>query len=250
MEEVDLKKFLEKYRNAEVDFYRFPGNYGDSLIWHGTKILLNELNIHESYVEIDSLKSNDILFIDGGGNFVDYYSDVRDFLSKKHDLYGEIIILPHTIFGDRQIDVLNSLSGNVTVFCRERVSFNFVKQMLQKGNVYLWHDCAFYNNLLKSPDGNGVLNAFRQDKESILNNIPFANNDLSYNGYATKPLDELINYLMEYREINTDRLHLAICATLIDKKVNLFPNSYYKNKAVFDYSLKRFPNISFKEYNK
>ena len=249
MEEFDLKKFLEKYRNARVDLCRFPGNYGDSLIWHGTKILLSELNISENYVEIDSPKSSDILFIDGGGNFVDYYSDVRDFLNKKPDLYREIVILPHTIFGYKQIDTLNKLSGNVTVFCREKISFDFVKQHLLKGNVYLWHDCAFYNHFSKSPEGNGILNAFREDKESIHNNVPSANHDLSYNGYATKPLEDLVSYLMRYREINTDRLHLAICATLLGKKVNLFPNSYYKNKAVFDYSLKKFPNVSFKEYD-
>ncbi|MBU2523979.1 polysaccharide pyruvyl transferase family protein [Patescibacteria group bacterium] len=246
MKEVDLKKFLEKYRNAEVDFYRFPGNYGDSLIWHGTKTLLTELNISENYIEIDSPESNEILFIDGGGNFVDYYSDVKDFLAKKSDLYREIVILPHTIFGDKQIDVLNNLSSDTTVFCREKVSFNFVKQNFLKGNVYLWHDCAFYNNFQKSSDGKGVLNAFRNDKESILDRIPNTNDDLSYNGYATKPLDELINSLKQYKEVNTDRLHIAICATLLGKKVNLFSNSYYKNEAVFDYSLRNFPNVSFK----
>ncbi|MBU6431330.1 polysaccharide pyruvyl transferase family protein [Patescibacteria group bacterium] len=246
MEEVDLNKFLGKYRDTKVDFYRFPGNYGDSLIWHGTKILLNELNIRENYVEINSSKINNVLFIDGGGNFVDYYSNVRDFLNKKHDLYKEIVILPHTIFGDKQINTLNNLSGDITVFCRERVTFDFVKQNFLKGNVYLWHDCAFYNDFPKSQDGKGVLNAFRKDKESILDRIPNTNNDLSYNGYATKPLEEIINSLNQYEEINTDRLHVAICAALLGKKVNLFPNSYYKNKAVFDYSLRNFPNISFR----
>src|SRR3989344_3377556 len=92
MEEVDLNKFLEKYRDTKVDFYRFPGNYGDSLIWHGTKILLNKLNISENYVEIDSPKINNVLFIDGGGNFIDYYSDIRDFLTKNHGFYKEIVI--------------------------------------------------------------------------------------------------------------------------------------------------------------
>ena len=247
MNEVNLKHFLEKYRNTKIDFYRFPGNYGDSLIWHGTKILLQELNITENYVEIDSHKNNDILFIDGGGNFVDYYSDVRNFLIKHHILYKEIIILPHTIFGDKQIDTLNNLSGIVTVFCREKVSFEFVKKNFLKGNVYLWHDCAFYNHFSEIPIGEGILNAFREDKESILDNIPDFNNDLSYNGYATKPLDEFIDSLKCYEEINTDRLHIAICAALLDKKVNFFPNSYYKNKAVFDYSLRSFPNVHFKE---
>ena len=249
MEEVDLKKFLEKYRNTKVDFYRFPGNYGDSLIWHGTKILLNKLNISENYVEIDSPKINNVLFIDGGGNFIDYYSDIRDFLTKNHGFYKEIVILPHTIFGDKQINTLNDLSGDITVFCREKVSYNFVKRNFLKGNVYLWHDCAFYNIFKQIPDGLGILNTFREDKESIIDNVPEDNNDLSYSGYATKPLDELVNILKEYKEIHTDRLHIAICGALLGKDVKLFPNSYYKNKAVFEYSLSRFLNVSFLEEN-
>lgn len=247
MKELDLKKFLEKYRNTTVDFYRFPGNYGDSLIWHGTKVLLSSLNISEQYVDISSAKNNNVLLIDGGGNFVDYYSDVRNFLTKKPSLYDEIIILPHTIFGEKQIEVLNSISSGLTVFCREKVSAEFLEGKLTNGKVYLWHDCAFYNTFSEALLGDGVLNAFRSDKESIVRMVPESNDDISYNGYATKSLDDFINTLKKYEQINTDRLHVAIGATLLGKQVKLFPNSYYKNKAVFDYSLKKFPNIKFIE---
>ena len=245
MQELNLKKFLKKYKNTSIDFFRFPGNYGDSLIWHGTKILLKSLNIKEQYVTISSPKYNNVLFIDGGGNFVDYYSDVKNFLLKKASLYDEIIILPHTIFGEKQIKVLNNISSKLTIFCREKISAKFVENKLIKGNVYLWHDCALYNTFPVRVKGRGILNVFRSDKESILHKLPKSNIDLSYDGYATKSLSKLINILQKYRQINTDRLHIAICATLLRKQVKLFPNSYYKNKAVFDYSLKKFPNITF-----
>lgn len=247
MKEFDLKKYLDKYKNTRVDFFRFPGNYGDSLIWHGTKTLLSSLNISECCVDTSSPKYNDILFIDGGGNFVDYYSDIRDFLIEKPALYSEVVILPHTIFGEKQIEVLNNISGNLTAFCREKVSAEFLENKLIHGKAYLWHDCAFYNTFSPLSSGKGILNAFRSDKESILNKLPELNNDLSYNGYATKPLDELIDVLQKYAQVNTDRLHIAIGAVLLGKQVKLFPNSYYKNKAVFDYSLKKFPNVSFVE---
>ncbi|MEK7088615.1 MAG: polysaccharide pyruvyl transferase family protein [Patescibacteria group bacterium] len=247
MKEFDLKKYLSKYKNTNVDFLRFPGNYGDSLIWHGTKKLLLSLNISEQFVDITSPKYNDVLFIDGGGNLVDYYSDVRDFLIKKPDLYSEIVIFPHTIFGEKQIEVLNNLSSQLTVFCREKTSAKFLEDGLTHGKVYLWHDCAFYNEFARIPEGGGVLNAFRSDTESILDKKPETNNDLSYNGYATKPLDNLIKVLQKYAQINIDRLHIAIGAILLGKRVKLFPNSYYKNKAVFEYSLKRFSNASFVE---
>jgi exopolysaccharide biosynthesis predicted pyruvyltransferase EpsI len=247
MKEYNLKEFLKSYENKSIDFFRFPGNYGDSLIWHGTKKLLKMLNIKEHYVEILSKKHNDILFIDGGGNLVDYYTDVKNILIAKPSLYNEIVILPHTIFGDKQIDVLNNVTSKLTVFCREKISAEFVSNNLNHGNTYLWHDCAFYNTFSLIPSGVGILNAFRSDKESILNTLPESNDDVSYNGYAQKPLDNLVKKLEKYSQINTDRLHVAICATLLGKKVKLYPNTYYKNKAVFHYSLKMFPNISFVE---
>jgi len=247
MKEFDLRKYLDKYKNTSVDFFRFPGNYGDSLIWHGTKILLSSLNISEHCVDISSSKNNDVLFIDGGGNLVDYYSDVKDFLIKKPGLYREIIILPHTIFGEEQIEVLNNVSSKLTIFCRERVSVKFLEDGLTHGEVYLWHDCAFYNIFTPISAGKGTLNAFRSDQESILNLKPEQNIDISYNGYATKPLDEFIKIIQQYEYVNTDRLHVAIGATLLGKQVKLYPNSYYKNKAVFDYSLRKFPNINFIE---
>lgn len=248
MKEYDLKKFLEKYKNFNVDFFRFGGNYGDSLIWHGTMKLLSELNIRVDYVDLVSEKKNKVLLIDGGGNLVDYYTDVRDFLTAKPALYNKIVILPHTIFGDKQIKILNNLQSDTTIFCREKVSVDFVAKNIKKGKVYLWHDCAFYNSFEKSKvEGVGTLNAFRSDQESILKMKPNPNNDISYNGYATKPLDGFLETLQKYNKINTDRLHVAIAAALLGKRVNFYPNSYYKNKAVFDYSLKKFPNVNFIE---
>ena len=245
MRELDPLDLLKIYQGQSIDFYRFSGNYGDSLIWHGTKILLSSLNIFESYVDLESPQHNKILFIDGGGNFVNYYNDVYNFLIKKSYLYEEIIILPHTIFGKRQIDLLNSIHGNLTVFCREKVSAGFVGERLRHGKSYLWHDCAFYNSFGQSPEGEGTLQAFRIDRESINKKIPNSNIDVSYNGYAKKPLNEFLETLTKYKQVDTDRLHVAIGAALLGKEVKLFPNSYYKNKEVFDYSLARFPKVSF-----
>ena len=245
--ELDLKEYLNKYKSTRVDFFRFPGNYGDSLIWHGTKRLLSSLDISEQLVDTSSSQYNPVLFIDGGGNFVDDYSDVRDFLINKPHVYREIVMLPHTIFGEKQVEVLNNVSSKMTIFCREKVSAEFLEDRITHGELYVWHDCAFYNVFSKAPQGEGVLDTFRSDKESALNTPPGREGDLSYHGYATKPLDELMNTLRKYEQVNTDRLHIAIGSTLLGKQVRLFPNSYYKNKAVFDYSLKRFPNIRFVE---
>ncbi len=246
--ELDLKLFLEKYSGTTVDFFRFNGNYGDSLIWHGTIKLLTQLGIDVNYVDLNSSIKNEILFIDGGGNFVDYYSDVSDFLSKKHHLYKEIVIFPHTINGEKQKLLLGTFGENITVFCREKRTYNFVTEHAKNCHIYLWHDCAFNNNFdAYKRLGAGVLNAFRDDCESVQKSKPKDNFDISSNGYCKKPLETFLEEIAKYNEIKTDRLHVAIAATLLGKKVKLYSNSYFKNKAVYEYSLKKFQNITFIE---
>jgi exopolysaccharide biosynthesis predicted pyruvyltransferase EpsI len=49
--------------------------------------------------------------------------------------------------------------------------------------------------------------------------------------------------------VRTDRLHLAIGAAILGKKVELYPNDYYKNRAVYDFSLKALPNVRFVEWD-
>ena len=248
MEELDLELFLNRFKNQHVDFYRFPGNYGDSLIWHGTKLLLARLNISEHYVEIDSPKKFNTLFVDGGGNLIDYYTDVRNFLTKKSNLYEEIVILPHTIFGPEQVKVLNQVNSKLSVFCREKQSANNLINKLEKSKVFLWHDCAFYNDFKHLwRDGDGTAYFFRKDRESHLNLNLDNNTDISLNGWAKKPLENFLEAILQYSEVHTDRLHVAIAATLLNKKVYVYPNSYYKNKAVYQYSLKNFSNTQFRD---
>lgn len=246
MEEYDLRMFLEKYRNQTVDFFRFNGNYGDALIWHGTMQLFNGLGIQIANVDMNTAPLHDVLVIDGGGNFVDYYDDVRNFLKAKHSLYKEIVILPHTIYGFAQIEVLQSLGSNTTIFCREAESARFVSSFAPNCRVYQWHDCAFYNSIEKAPArGSRTLNAFRSDKESVRKTRPWRNIDISRKGNATMPLNKFIDKIKKYDRVNTDRLHVAIAGAMLGKEVMLYPNSYFKNKAVYEYTLKNFPNVNF-----
>lgn len=251
MKELDLKAFLEKYKDKKVDFYRFPGNYGDSVIFHGTMKLLDSLNISVDFAEMESQNLNDILFIDGGGNFVDYYSDVKNFLIKKSDDYKEIIILPHTIFGQNQIDLINNINTPMTIFCREKITAELLFGNVKKHNIYLSHDCAFYNDFQDYKnditDTSKILNAFREDVESVNKNIPDDNDDISKDGWAKMPLEGFLNKINNRYTVNTDRLHVAIVSTLLGKNVKFYSNSYFKNKAVYEYSLEKYNNIVFIE---
>jgi exopolysaccharide biosynthesis predicted pyruvyltransferase EpsI len=52
-----------------------------------------------------------------------------------------------------------------------------------------------------------------------------------------------------FSHVRTDRLHLAIAAALLGKDVELYSNDYFKNRAVYDFSLKSFPKIRFVNWN-
>ncbi len=93
---------------------------------------------------------------------------------------------------------------------------------------------------------------FRDDVERLSNSIPEGNADISrvyeygtkneeLTQYATK---RMMLYIDKFSRIRTDRLHVCIAAALLKKDVEFYPNSYFKCKAVYEYSLKdRFENI-------
>ena len=69
------------------------------------------------------------------------------------------------------------------------------------------------------------------------------NNNLRCPDYLSFSLDEINKYSI----INTNRLHGAIGGSLLNKHVKFYPNSYWKNQEVYNYSLrKNFPKTVFR----
>lgn len=97
-----------------------------------------------------------------------------------------------------------------------------------------------------------VLNCFRTDREKTRRAIPADNLDLSrVFSFGTDSPDvallaahSFLTYIDRYEEVRTNRLHACIGAALLGKRVRLHANSYFKNEAVFEYSLRdRFENV-------
>ena len=153
------------------------------------------------------------------------------------------------------------LDKNITIFCREQTSYNYVSKFFKyKENLFLDHDMAFHIDLLKFniDNGNlGILNAFRKDVEKTNINISNDNYDISHelmdiqNGFkkekCNKITEEFLNIISNYNVINTNRTHVAVAGYLLGKKVNFYNNSYYKNKSIYEYSLKKNNKIIFNQ---
>ena len=269
-------------RDKQVLYQPNPGNGGDALIVSGTFSFFEYNRIPFQIFNPDLHKKHlqdkrYCLVYAGGGNLVDVYSDARDFIRKHHSIAENLVLLPHTINGNQQL--LSELSHNTHLFCREKVSYEYTRRKSKNATVYLREDMAFqinptetikdygskypfriYTRYLASALKRGhnplVLNAFRTDVEKTSLPLPAVNMDVSivfnYNRkmddieWAHKNTADILRFISCFRQINTNRLHIAIAGALIGRKVDFYPNSYYKNKAVYDLSLKQSSNIKFR----
>ena len=96
----------------------------------------------------------------------------------------------------------------------------------------------------------------RDDVEKTIDNKPYNNFDLSncksdfwINKKLTYAVAKIfIDTIDKFEIIVTDRLHIAICAILLNKRVYLIDNSYGKLSAVYKYSLKDRNNAELIKY--
>lgn len=88
------------------------------------------------------------------------------------------------------------------------------------------------------------LQCFRIDPEKTDITIPKNNIDLSEvyklgTGYLSLiyySAFKILKFIQKYDEVQTNRLHIAIAGAILGKKTHLYPNSYFKNKAIYEYS--------------
>jgi exopolysaccharide biosynthesis predicted pyruvyltransferase EpsI len=105
-------------------------------------------------------------------------------------------------------------------------------------NAVFCHDLAFYLDVKSKKKWSGTGFFFRNDKEGLADRIiPLRNRDLSLEGNEKSDINLFLNVVDEFEIIKTDRLHVAIWWILLDKKVELYSNNYFKNKSIYRSSL-------------
>lgn len=253
---VDLNEFMSRFSNEEEVLY-FPnkGNAGDALIHVSEVEIMKSHKIKFRCVKYPPFPTitEGILFYGGGGNLNDLYHDCANFLLKYSNpsLKNQIFVLPQSVFGLEKL--LQTLSSNVTIICREVQSYDHVMGNATLGiNVLLSHDAAFYFNALPKleTDFNKVLNAFRTDRERLdsKKKLPSDNVDVSllfrvsdvFGPKREQCALEFLQYLKSKKHVRTDRLHVAIACGLMRVKTDFYPNSYWKNEAVYKHSFSKF----------
>jgi exopolysaccharide biosynthesis predicted pyruvyltransferase EpsI len=285
-----LDQVLASLVGEEVFYQPNPGNAGDALIALGAYRAMERAGIPVRLFPRDAggAKGRVVLYA-GGGNLVGLYPACRDFFREHHARAKRLILLPHTIAGNE--DLLGALGPNVTLICRDPVSFEHTRRHANRSEVLLDHDLALgldaADVLSWSPSlrvrvdpesrpwatplrawmadrrnrarfrwrvvtRETTGNAFREDREARWD-PPSGNVDLSvemnlsptkYPGVAALISRSFLASIGELPRVRTNRLHVAIGAGLLGKSVEFFPNSYFKNEAIFRFSLEAsFPSV-------
>ncbi|KXV69472.1 hypothetical protein AD951_06500 [Acetobacter malorum] len=261
----DLIASLKRFAEHNAVFYPGYGNLGDALIAVGTIDLFEDLgwapqHVYGNHKHIFSGYSHVVM--GGGGGWVKglregYIEQTLEFLQDG----GQLLILPSSFagFGAEFVPYANQ----VTIFCREQQSYDeFLKQGMPEDRIFLCPDLAFYTKEKHFSDLDikghyPVLKILRRDEEGICKLSPRDSVDLPllFNGVQWSKLDECLQPLRavaglisQFECVETDRLHMAILSTLMGRIVKLEPSNYFKIKSVFDYTLHRFPTVSFVEH--
>ena len=247
------------------------GNHGDTLILMGIIKKLKELktNFHlfkRKWQEFSSMRLRkesyldyDLTIIRGGGFINDVWVVGRRYLSEVCKKSNRVVVSPSSYWvlpEGRLEKVLQQIKIPLTLYARENYSYEWLKGLIKTKNIRieLAHDSAFYltkDDLSKGEVSNEPLICFRDDVESTVDKeilIELIRQNTSALIEDIPNIGSLEDFLVKVSEadcIYTDHLHVAITGAILDKKVFLYSNSYWKNIGVYEYSLSVFPNVKF-----
>ena len=221
----------EESAGREVYYVANPGNWGDALIRAGTLRLLREMRLNYQEVAWETpfpSGREKLLIFGGGGAWCRFWRHAYDYVKKASEQFDRIVVLPSTF--DMPCDL-----ANCVFFARDR--FESATNLPQ---ARFCHDMAFYLGGIRSGVGCGRGNFFRTDVESGgCVDAPGDNCDISAEGTLASPLSPFFKTIGAYREVLTDRLHVAIAGALMRKRVHLFEGGYFKNTAVYRSSMRQ-----------
>ncbi len=266
----DKYKFIDYKSNKKIFFMMTPsyGNLGDQAIEIATTKYLNDyfsdfqlikVHLEDSYYEIPAIKSaitsDDLIVLQGGGNFGDLYYEcehARRYIIKKFQ-NNTIIFFPCTF------TYTNSKRGRqeflrskkiydkhkkIISMCRENYSYNFAQKKFNFLHCFLIPDIVTYlaSEDDDSLDRKNILVCLRQDSESLLLNkrtelisdifskyrnailIDTQVNRIINDTVRDVEVLSIINLFRTAKVIVTDRLHGLIFSVITNTPCLVFPS--------------------------
>ena len=269
-----LVSFLQTLRGEEILYYPTPGNGGDCVIQVGVYQALARAGVTFKPINLQADVTGRTVMLGGGANLTPLYRELREALETQFlDRCGRLIILPHTIRGNE--DLLARMDSRATIFCRDPESYVHVQRHAATREVHLDHDMAvhidveqFYRDTARYTDAPGLFTSlvtraggefdpddrdtvrpfFRTDGEKAAHmTVPDGNLDISkifelgtWPENSHKAVWCFFEAIRRSRHVLTDRLHVGIAASLLEKPCTFYDNSYGKNRTVYLHSIRKY----------
>lgn len=233
------KLILDFAQSNEILYCPSPGNWGDALINLGTKQFLDFYGIKHTQATRqqisdefhDDTKLNEkVLIVGGGGGWCENWPTTRSFVEEMSNLFKNVVVLPTTF----ELPLLDQ-ADNVIYFSRGRLG-----QDPSTPHTIFCHDMAFFIDLEVPHQEPSLwrLIAFRGDKEKADESISHPQQvDVSLLGNSYSNVEPFFEIINRFNCIYTDRLHVAIAASLLHKKTFLLPGNYGKAYDVWQSSI-------------
>lgn len=221
-------------RGSSVSYVPNKGNLGDALIAAATAQVFTRLGISDS-------PSAPVIFVAGGGGLAPYNTCLTRSL-RRIPRDRRVIIGPSTV--SAHWDLLRSFQ-NLILMARDDMTMKLAK--LNRVACVFSHDAAFEFDYPEVPVTSDHMTVMRGDKEKTSS----GSNDISTQEDRwwglTDSHDSAMNFVTRINAayVSTNRLHVAIAAACMGRETELLPNSYFKNRAVFETSLSKLPGTKF-----
>ena len=253
------------------------GNMGDQAIWYATQKLLKNYFPSANVVDVDMsdfetdiegiahlIQKQDILILQGGGNFGNYYMDDemirRSVISQFRN--NRIIMFPQTVYFsedaegkeelERSVCIYNK-NKNLVLIARDEESFKILKENFIN-EIYMLPDVVLSLNAVDvKKKRKGALICLRSDKESVMNQQDVENvesflkerfseikyTDTQMDDYCKENREQLLKQKIEEFQsaelVITDRLHGMIFSVITGTPCIAFDNFNAKVKNVYLY---------------
>ena len=220
----------------------------------------------------------------GGGAWTikqNYRPIMNTFINNKN--LNKCLIMPSTFFECN--DLIKLFDERFIVFCRDIQSYNYCKSINNKASFFLHDDSALFIqlnklntdlkyediqhpiikrafsqfiNILNSSKVSNIGNFIRTDCEKTniniyegvkvdISDLLYFNGDDINQAIANRSTELMIFCIQQFEKIITNRLHVAIISSLLNKETFIYDNNYGKVNSVDEYSLKKFINSHFIE---
>ncbi len=253
------------------------GNMGDQAIWYATQKLLKNYFPSANVVDVDMsdfetdiegiahlIQKQDILILQGGGNFGNYYMDDemirRSVISQFRN--NRIIMFPQTVYFsedaegkeelERSVCIYNK-NKNLVLIAHDEESFKILKENFIN-EIYMLPDVVLSLNAVDvKKKRKGALIYLRSDKESVMNQQDVENvesflkerfseikyTDTQMDDYCKENREQLLKQKIEEFQsaelVITDRLHGMIFSVITGTPCIAFDNFNAKVKNVYLY---------------